>query len=47
MAKTVVYTVTFTIKGTPEIERYSTKAQAEQRAAEVRSTYNVPVRVLA
>lgn len=39
-------TVTYTIKGTPTIERFSTKEQAEERAREVQNKERVPVRIL-
>lgn len=37
-------TVTYTIKGTPVIERYSTKELAEQRVQEVMQKERVPVK---
>lgn len=39
-------TVTYTVRGTPTIERFSTKAQAEKRAKEVAEQLKVPVRIL-
>jgi hypothetical protein len=39
-------TVTYTIKGTPVIERYSTREQAEARVQEVQNKERVPVKML-
>jgi hypothetical protein len=47
MATTVKFvTVTYTLKGTPIIERFSTRQQAEERAKQVGSKEQVPVRVM-
>ncbi len=39
-------TVTYTIRGTPIIERYSTKQQAEDRVKEIQNKERVPVKIL-
>ncbi len=44
--KSPFVTVTYTVKGTPVIERYSTKEQAEQRVKEVLEKEKVPARML-
>jgi hypothetical protein len=39
-------TVTYTVKGTPIIERYSTQALAEARMQEIQKTQRVQVKVM-